>query len=44
MITTKPMLGQKMMYSRIVFQGFTVAAMFYDQFNGKSNHYDENNR
>ncbi|CAI6347661.1 unnamed protein product [Macrosiphum euphorbiae] len=30
MVTSRPMLGQKMMYARVAFQGMTVAAMFYD--------------
>lgn len=29
--TNRPKLGQKMMYSRIAFQGMTVANMFYGQ-------------
>jgi len=29
--TNRPKLGQKMMYSRIAFQGMTVATMFYGQ-------------
>ncbi|KAL4097601.1 hypothetical protein QTP88_022345 [Uroleucon formosanum] len=30
MVTSRPMLGQKMMYARVAFQGMTVAAMYYD--------------
>ncbi|XP_022176682.1 uncharacterized protein LOC111038065 [Myzus persicae] len=30
MVTSQPMLGQKMMYARVAFQGMTVAAMYYD--------------
>lgn len=29
--TNRPKLGQKMMYSRIAFQGMTIATMFYGQ-------------
>jgi len=29
--TNRPKLGQRMMYSRIAFQGMTVATMFYSQ-------------
>ncbi|KAL5239527.1 hypothetical protein ACI65C_006937 [Semiaphis heraclei] len=31
MVNNRPMLGQKMMYVRVAFQGISVAAMFYDQ-------------
>ncbi|XP_015372580.1 PREDICTED: respiratory supercomplex factor 1, mitochondrial-like [Diuraphis noxia] len=41
MITNRPMLGQKMMYARVAFQGMTVAAMYYDQ-QGASLHYPAN--